>query len=133
MNNQEIIYRYRNPVYAGDVDVFLEKESTPGEKVRWVEDENPFCGDSLRLALRITEEGKIKEAIYDGYGCSLCIASTEWLLESVTGCLVSEDLRTREEVLHGLGDVQVSKNRSNCVDLSLRMMKSLQEQWEGDV
>ncbi|MBP3701890.1 MAG: iron-sulfur cluster assembly scaffold protein [Lachnospiraceae bacterium] len=131
MSKDEIMRRYRHPRYRVDVDAF--RQNTEGsERCLWAEDENPFCGDSLRMAVCVSEEGRIVNAGYDGYGCSLCIASAEWLLDTVVGGTIQEAQKTYEEILHGLGDVQVSRNRKKCVELSQHLIRELTDQWEKE-
>ena len=70
-----IIERYKSPQYRGELnphDISFE-------------DENPLCGDHIRIDLRVDEQGKVSEAAFSGHGCAISQASADLLLESVIG------------------------------------------------
>lgn len=52
--------------------------------------ENPSCGDSVKLEVLFGEDGRIREAKHDGYGCAISTASASLLTENLPG-------KTREE------------------------------------
>ena len=52
-----IIERYKNPQYRGTLD--------PHDIT--FEDENPFCGDHIRVDVRVID-GKVTEAAFSGHG-----------------------------------------------------------------
>lgn len=54
-----------------------------------MEGANPVCGDDITLYLKI-DNGMIREASYDGVGCSICSASADLLAESIQGRSVEE-------------------------------------------
>jgi nitrogen fixation NifU-like protein len=54
------------------------------------EGHNPLCGDRLTLYLTV-EDGIVKEAAFQGAGCSISTASASMMTEAIKG-------RTREEV-----------------------------------
>ena len=56
-----IIEHYKNPQFRGELD--------PHDLS--FEDENPLCGDHIRMDLRLNGEGKIKEAAFSGHGFRL--------------------------------------------------------------
>lgn len=116
--------RYRHPVYRGDVERFLAgcQERQKGD-VYMADGENPFCGDSLRIAYCL-RDGRIREICYDGYACSLCVASAECTLELVKGRSREEALGlTAERILAALGGLRVGKSRMKCVELALDVLR----------
>jgi nitrogen fixation NifU-like protein len=96
-----IIEHYKNPGHRGSLD--------PHDIT--FEDENPLCGDHIKIDLRVDETGKITEAAFDGHGCAISQASADLLLESIIGKDIEEVKHlSRNDVL----DMRVS-NWDRCV------------------
>jgi nitrogen fixation NifU-like protein len=109
-----IIERYKNPVYRGELD--------PCD-VRF-EDENPLCGDHIRIDLRVGADGNVVEAAFSGHGCAISQASADLLLESVIGKSLDEiKVLTKEDVLDLLG-IELGPVRLKCALLSLKVLKA---------
>ncbi len=53
------------------------------------DEENPVCGDQIRLSARIDED-RVVEVRYDGKGCAISQASASMLTEVLKGKTVSE-------------------------------------------
>ena len=119
--------RYRNPAYRGDVSGFSQEYGRlPGTIVVSAEGDNPLCGDTLRIALSVSDSGSrtIEKACYEGYGCSLCMAAAEVLLESLKGKSVEACLAvTADELLSSLGNIAVGRTRMKCVELPLAVLR----------
>lgn len=109
-----IVERYKNPLFKGTLD--------PNDVT--YEDENPLCGDHIRIDLRIGEDGVVKEAAFSGHGCAISQASADLLLESVIGKSV-EDLKTldREDIIDLLG-IELGAVRVKCALLPLKVLKA---------
>ena len=109
-----IIDRYKNPLFKGQLD--------PSD-VRF-EDDNPLCGDRIRIDLRVGEDGVISEAMFDGHGCAISQASADLLLESIQGKpLESVKELTKEDILEMLG-IELGPVRLKCALLSLKVLKA---------
>jgi nitrogen fixation NifU-like protein len=109
-----IIERYKNPVYKGELD--------PSDI--HFEDENPLCGDHIRIDLRVGEDGKVSEAAFSGHGCAISQASADLLLESVIGKSLDEVKQlTKQDVLDLLG-IELGPVRLKCALLSLKVLKA---------
>jgi len=122
--NEQVMKRYRSPAYKGETAAFCEKYAGTGGKVAEFAGDNPLCGDSIQMAVWVTEDGVIGDACYDGYGCSLCIASAEALLEQAIHRPAAEVLSLgTPEVLAGLGGITVGRTRMKCVELSIQTLK----------
>ncbi|GAB4522376.1 MAG: SUF system NifU family Fe-S cluster assembly protein [Anaerolineales bacterium] len=108
-----IIERYKNPLYRGELnphDISFE-------------DENPVCGDHIRIDLRVDENEKVTEAAFSGQGCSISQASADLLLESIIGKSLDEVRQlTKEDVLDLLG-IELGPVRLKCALLSLKVLK----------
>jgi nitrogen fixation NifU-like protein len=108
-----IIERYKTPQYRGELnphDISYE-------------DENPLCGDHIRVDLRVDDQGRVSEAAFSGHGCAISQASADLLLESIIGKPVDEVKQlTKEDVLDLLG-IELGPVRLKCALLSLKVLK----------
>ena len=109
-----IIERYKNPQFRGT----LEPHDIS------YEDENPLCGDQIRIDLRVDENDHIQEARFDGHGCAISQASADLLLESIQGKSL-EEVRglSKDDVLDLLG-IELGAVRLKCALLSLKVLKA---------
>ena len=109
-----ILDHYKNPQYRGELD--------PHDLS--FEDENPLCGDHLRIDLRVDEDGTVREALFSGHGCAISQASADLLVESIIGKKVdSLKTMTKEDVLDLLGFDELGPVRLKCALLSLKVLK----------
>ncbi len=109
-----IIERYKNPQYRGELD--------PNDIS--FEDENPLCGDQIRIDLRVNENGVVTEAAFSGHGCAISLASADLLLETVIGKTLEEvKAMNRQDVLDNLG-IELGPVRLKCAMLSLKVLKA---------
>ena len=109
-----IIDRYKSPQYRGVLD--------PHDIS--FEDDNPLCGDHIRIDLRLGEDGRVKEALFDGHGCAISQASADILLESILGKTVEEVKVLTKEDLLGLLGLELGPVRLKCALLSLKVLKA---------
>lgn len=109
-----IVERYKNPYYRGTLD--------PHDIT--FEDENPLCGDHIRIDLRVGTDGLVKEAAFSGHGCAISQASADLLLESVLGKSL-DDVKhlTKADLLELLG-IDFGPVRLKCALLSLKVLKA---------
>ena len=129
MANEEVMRRYRTPAYREKTDVFCQKHAEEGGKLLQAAGDNPLCGDSLQISAWLDEDGIIRDIRYDGYGCSLCIASAEYLLEQATGRNAAEALALNaQDIISGLGNITVGRSRMRCVELSVQVLQRALEQ-----
>jgi len=104
---------YRRPRHRGEMC----------DATHTFEDENPLCGDTLRVQLRV-EDGRIVEARFQGEGCAISQAATELLLDRIENQPVSviENL-DREAVLEELGLPAITPARLKCALLAMAVLK----------
>jgi nitrogen fixation NifU-like protein len=109
-----IIDRYKNPHFRGE----LEPHDIS------YEDDNPLCGDHIRIDLRVDEENIVTEAAFSGRGCSISQASADLLLEEIIGRSL-EDVKgmTKDDVLDLLG-IELGPVRLKCALLPLKVLKA---------
>ena len=109
-----IIERNRSPHYRGELD--------PNDFT--FQDENPLCGDNIRIDVRTDAKGVITEAAFSGHGCAISQASTDLLIEFVIGKSVEEVKKlTKDDVLNLLG-IQLGPVRLKCALLPLKVIKA---------
>jgi nitrogen fixation protein NifU and related proteins len=109
-----IIERSQNPHHQGELnphDISFE-------------DENPLCGDHIRIDLRIDEQNRVSEAAFSGRGCAISRASADLLLEAILGKDL-EDVKSlsKEDILEMLG-IELGPVRLKCALLSLKVLKA---------
>jgi nitrogen fixation NifU-like protein len=56
---------------------------------------NPTCGDKISLQMQI-EDGKVKDAKFQGEGCSISLSSASMMTDAVKGKTTEEALRLAE-------------------------------------
>ena len=114
MYREIIIERYKDPHYRGTLD--------PHDYT--FEDENPLCGDQIRVDVRVDDAGIITEAAFSGHGCAISQASADLLIESILGKNV-EDVKqmTKQDILDLLG-IELGPVRLKCALLSLKVVKA---------
>jgi nitrogen fixation NifU-like protein len=111
---QQIIDRYKHPLKRG----VLEPHDYS------YEDENPLCGDRIRIDLRVDSDGKITQAAFSGDGCAISQASADLLTEYIEGKPLAEARALKkEDILEMLG-VELSPIRLKCALLSLKVLKA---------
>ncbi len=104
---------YKYPAHRGEVEGFTHV----------FEDENPLCGDMLRVELRV-EDGRIVEAGYQGRGCAISQASAELICDMLTGLPVERAGElNRDIVLAEMGIPSISPARLKCALLSVEVIK----------
>ena len=60
---------------------------------------NPLCGDQLKVYLVVGEDGRIKDAAFEGKGCAISIASASMMTE----------------ILHSMFSPTASRTGAGCV------------------
>jgi nitrogen fixation NifU-like protein len=111
---QLIIDRYKNPLYRGSLD--------PHDIA--FEDDNPLCGDHIRVELRVDGDGVVKEAAFEGHGCAISQASADLLMEAVVGKTLDEVKALSKEDLLGMLGLDLGPVRLKCALLSLKVLKA---------
>jgi nitrogen fixation NifU-like protein len=111
---EQIIDHYKNPRMKGVLDP---------HDISY-EDDNPLCGDRLRIDVRLGADGRVSEAAFSGQGCAISQASADLLTESIIGKSL-EEVRGigKDDILEMLG-IELSPVRLKCALLSLKVLKA---------
>ena len=108
-----ILEHYKRPHNWGDL---------PGADHEF-EDNNPLCGDELKVQFTTDEDGTITDLRFSGHGCAISTAAASMLSDEVKGMNVDELLKLdRRKVLDLLG-IDISATRMKCAMLSLKVLK----------
>ena len=70
-----ILDHARNPRHFGKLD----------GATHFAEGINPLCGDKLKLYLRVDDEGIVVDAMFEGSGCAISVASASLMTDLVAG------------------------------------------------
>ena len=81
--HKSVVERYENPKNVGSMD---GKDKTVGVGLVG----SPACGDVMKLSLKISEDGTIKDAKFKTFGCGSAIASSSYVTEYVIGKTMEE-------------------------------------------
>ena len=113
MYREFILDHYKNPRFHGVLD--------PADIT--YEDDNPLCGDVIRIDLRVDSDNRIVESAFSGQGCAISQASASMLMEDIQGKTLEEIKEfTREDILGMLG-IELGPVRLKCAMLALKVLK----------
>ncbi|TWT03271.1 SUF system NifU family Fe-S cluster assembly protein [Planococcus sp. CPCC 101016] len=107
-NNLDQLYRqvimdhYKTPRNKGTI----ENNSVT------IEMNNPTCGDRIQLTLQV-EDGIVKDAKFDGEGCSISMASASMMTQAVKG----QEIDTALKLSGIFSDMMLGKEYDDSIDL----------------
>jgi nitrogen fixation NifU-like protein len=109
-----ILDHYKNPRHRGTLD--------PHDFS--YEDENPLCGDKLRIDVRLDAEQRVADVAFSGRGCAISQASASLLTDAILGKTLAEVKQlTKDDILDLLG-IELGPVRLKCALLSLKVLKA---------
>lgn len=84
-----------------------------------IDRDNPLCGDSITLFLKIDGQGVIRDITFTGSGCTISRAAASLFTEHVKGRKFTDvKAMTKEEML-GLLQAPIAPAREKCATLPL--------------
>lgn len=89
------------------------------------EDDNPLCGDVVRIELAIDPaQGTIGDAYFSGDGCCISQAAASMLVERMSGRPVDEMKEFTAQDMLELFGARLTPNRQKCCLLCWRVMQA---------
>jgi len=73
---------------------------------------NPTCGDRIQLTFKV-EDGIVKDAMFEGEGCSISMSSASMMTQEIKGKKVEEALKLSEI----FSDMMLGKEHDDSIDL----------------
>ena len=111
---EQIIDLYEHPLNFGSVE----------QPDFSYEEDNPLCGDVIRIDVRLDEQQRVTEVAWSGDGCAISQASASLLTEEIKGKTLAEIKAFTSEQLLELVGVPLSMARVKCALLSLKVLKA---------
>jgi nitrogen fixation NifU-like protein len=109
-----IIDRHKHPLYKGT----LETSDVS------FEDENPLCGDQIRIDIKFDENENVVDAKFSGTGCAISTATADLLVEALIGKTFEEvNALTKEDILKMIG-IELGPVRLKCALLPFKVVKA---------
>jgi len=87
------------------------------------QDDNPLCGDVVRVELEIDPADQIRQAFFNGDGCCISQAAASMLVEQVEGKSVEEARAMSAENMLQLFGARLTPNRQKCCLLPWRVLQ----------
>jgi nitrogen fixation NifU-like protein len=111
---ENILDHYRNPRNKGRLE----------NPTHTHEEDNPLCGDVIRIDLHINDGDVIDQVRFDGHGCAISQASASMLTEMIQDKTLEEaNELSKEDILEALG-IEIGPVRLKCALLSLKVLKA---------
>ena len=111
---ENILDHYRHPRNKGRLENATHSH----------EENNPLCGDVIRIDLHVTDDDVIDQVSFAGQGCAISQASASMLTEMIQGKTLDEVKQLgKEDILEALG-IEIGPVRLKCALLSLKVLKA---------
>ena len=110
----QIIDLYETPMNYGSLD--------PADLD--YEEDNPLCGDVIRVTVQLDEGDRVSDVRWEGQGCAISQASASLLTEEIKGLTLQEVKEFSKDQLLSLLGIQLSMTRVKCALLSLKVLKA---------
>lgn len=89
------------------------------------EDENPLCGDQVRLELLVDGQNRIQQACFAGHGCAISQAAASILTKEIEGKTVDELKKFQAADMLKLLRVRLTASRQKCGLLCFKILKTM--------
>ena len=110
-----ILDLYENPLNHGELDPHTFSH----------EEDNPLCGDVVRIDVLLDDDKRIKDIAWSGDGCAISMASASLMTDHVKGMTVEEVMALDgQDAVDLLGVSNLSMGRVKCATLSIKVLKA---------
>ncbi len=114
MYREQMIELYRSPMNFGELD----------PNTFSYEEDNPLCGDVIRMDVLLGEDGRVSDVRWSGDGCAVSQVSASLLTEDIMGKTLDELKNYDKQDLLDLLGIPLSMARMKCAMLSLKVLKA---------
>jgi nitrogen fixation NifU-like protein len=88
------------------------------------EDDNPLCGDRIRMDVRFNGQGAVAAVRFGGEGCAISQATASMLCEHAVGKPATEVTQWDKQVVLDLLGISLTPLRLKCALLSLKVLQA---------
>ncbi|HEU4703233.1 MAG TPA: iron-sulfur cluster assembly scaffold protein [Conexibacter sp.] len=88
------------------------------------EDNNPLCGDQLKVQIALDDERRVADLRFSGTGCAISQAAASMASDEVRGMPIDDVLALDKSFVLDLLGIEISATRMKCALLSLKVLKS---------
>lgn len=118
MYQENILDHYKNPRNKGKIENADYEHREP----------NPLCGDIVEIFIKMGDDGKVAEVMFEGSGCAISQASVSILTEFIKGKSLNELKAINTEKMLKLLEIEVNPARIKCATLGLvALQKALEK------
>jgi nitrogen fixation protein NifU and related proteins len=109
-----ILDHYEDPYHRGECGTCTHRH----------QDTNPLCGDVIRMALQVDDQGTMKEIYFNGDGCCISQAAASMLVEKFDGKHIDDVKKFTAEDMLELFGARLTPNRQKCCLLAWRVLQA---------
>lgn len=111
---EHILDHYENPHHRGHCEHCTHCH----------EDDNPLCGDVVRMELHVNDHGTLKEVFFTGDGCCISQAAASMLVEKFDGASIDAVKAFTADDMLKLFGARLTPNRQKCCLLPWRVLQA---------
>ncbi|MEM9366053.1 MAG: iron-sulfur cluster assembly scaffold protein [Planctomycetota bacterium] len=112
IHEEHVLDHYEDPYHRG-----LLRDATHAH-----EGSNPLCGDKIHIDLKLSPNGEVVEAWFEGEGCVISQASASMMVEEIEGKSLEEVKAFTAEQMLDLFGPKLAPNRQKCCLLPWKVL-----------